>query len=624
MLRRVFCKLLLVAIVIFSLLALSSAVMAQGRSADAFERVKEAQEKHTDVLMAMDGIEGTAIGYNQNDQLAVKVFTAGPGVRGIPQTLDGVPVQVVVTGKIYALTTGKYERPVPIGVSTGHPDITAGTIGCRVYEDINENGIRDVGEAVFALSNNHVYANSNEATIGDNVLQPGAYDGGTEGPDPDTIDGDEIGTLAAFEPIVFGPRGINTIDAAIASSTTSLLGNATPSDVYGTPNSTIVGAVLGQQVQKFGRTTQLTTGGVTGVNATVRVRYSSGFAYFVDQIIIEPGGFSEGGDSGSLIVTNDESCNPVGLLFAGSSTMTVANRIDLVLARFDVTVDDGSVGSTNYPPTADFSYTTTDLTADFTDLSTDSDGSVVGWDWDFGDGSTSTAQNPSHTYAADGTYSVSLTVTDDDGATGSTSQDVTVSDGTINDPPTADFSFTTTDLTADFTDLSTDSDGSVISWYWDFGDSITSTTQNPNHTYASSGTYTVTLTVADNEGATDSVSKDVTVTEAGEMAMHVDDIAMSIKIAGRNVNAKATVTILAADGVTPVAGATVYGYWDGATFDSDVGTTDTLGKVTLQSDKIKDAASGTIFIFIVDYVEKSGWTYDFEANVETWDSITVP
>lgn len=89
----------------------------------------------------------------------------------------------------------------------------------------------------------------------------------------------------------------------------------------------------------------------------------------------------------------------------------------------------GGGGTTNNPPSANFSFTTSELTASFTDTSGDSDGTVVGWSWNFGDlsGGTSTAQNPSYNYAADGTYSVSLTVTDDDGATGTTTKSVTVS-----------------------------------------------------------------------------------------------------------------------------------------------------------------------------------------------------
>ncbi len=80
----------------------------------------------------------------------------------------------------------------------------------------------------------------------------------------------------------------------------------------------------------------------------------------------------------------------------------------------------------NNPPTASFTYSCNQLTCNFTDTSTDGDGTVVGWSWNFGDAGTSTAQNPSHTYAAGGTYTVQLTVTDDDGATGSTSSQVTV------------------------------------------------------------------------------------------------------------------------------------------------------------------------------------------------------
>lgn len=89
--------------------------------------------------------------------------------------------------------------------------------------------------------------------------------------------------------------------------------------------------------------------------------------------------------------------------------------------------DDGGGGVTNEPPKADFTYSTDLLSIQFTDTSTDPDGSVIAWNWNFDDGQTSSVQNPSHTFAAEGTYNVMLTVTDDAGDTGSTSKSITVS-----------------------------------------------------------------------------------------------------------------------------------------------------------------------------------------------------
>ena len=167
----------------------------------------------------------------------------------------------------------------------------------------------------------------------------------------------------------------------------------------------------------------------------------------------------------------------------------------------------------NQPPTANFSFNCSDLDCDFTDTSTDSDGTIASWSWNFDDGGSSGAQNPSHSYVAAGTYTVSLTVTDDDGAEDSVNRNVTVEAGG-NQPPTANFSFNCSNLDCNFTDTSTDSDGTIAAWSWNFDDGGSSGAQNPSHSYAAAGTYTVGLTATDNDGAEDSVNRSVTVSEA--------------------------------------------------------------------------------------------------------------
>jgi carboxypeptidase T len=165
----------------------------------------------------------------------------------------------------------------------------------------------------------------------------------------------------------------------------------------------------------------------------------------------------------------------------------------------------------NQAPVANFSFVSNGLSVNFSDGSTDSDGTIASRSWNFGDSTTSTATNPSKTYSAAGTYSVVLTVTDNGGATHSVTKSVTVSSA-ANVAPVANYSFTTSGLTATFTDSSTDSDGTIASRSWNFGDSSTSTATNPSKTYTAAGTYSVVLTVTDNGGATNSVTKSVTVT----------------------------------------------------------------------------------------------------------------
>jgi PKD repeat protein len=149
--------------------------------------------------------------------------------------------------------------------------------------------------------------------------------------------------------------------------------------------------------------------------------------------------------------------------------------------------------------------------------STDVDGSVTAYNWDFGDGSPTTSDvDPTHTYTAAGTYTATLTVTDDDGATGSTTQVITVAD---NVAPTADAQVSPATAKAVFDTFtfngsaSTDSDGTIVGYAWDFGDGTTSTNANPTKVYATSGVRTVTLTVTDDNGATGSASTTVTVVD---------------------------------------------------------------------------------------------------------------
>lgn len=317
-----------------------------------------AMEDHKVDLLSIPGVVGTAIGLAPNGQSVVKVYLANGASVGIPAALDGVPTVNEVTGKFYSLDPGvaptalweatsewgklnpanaeevnrkaHFPRPVPIGVSSGQKDVTAGTIGARVTN----------GSEVFALSNNHVFANSNRANVGDAILQPGSLDGGRNPTDA-------IGTLADFETIEFCQSSfscpVNRIDAAIANVTPESLGNSTPSTGYGTPRTEAMMATLMTRVQKFGRTTGLTSGRVSGIFATVNVDYRVGIARFEDQIIVSgsSGEFSAPGDSGSLVVAEggDSDRRPVGLLFGGSRLTTIISPIDFVLDRFDVEID---------------------------------------------------------------------------------------------------------------------------------------------------------------------------------------------------------------------------------------------------------------------------------------------
>ena len=191
-------------------------------SATSFAAALSLQEQVTTAWLSREGVVGTAIGVNGSGQAMVKVYLASPGIAVFPRFVAGVEVIPEVTGRFMALPldaasvdpTASFPRPVPIGVSTGHGDVTAGTIGARVTG----------GDQIFALSNNHIFAANNGGERGDNLLQPGVVDGGR---DPDDV----IGTLHDYEPIHFCRAlicDLNRIDAAIALTSVDDVGDATP------------------------------------------------------------------------------------------------------------------------------------------------------------------------------------------------------------------------------------------------------------------------------------------------------------------------------------------------------------------------------------------------------------
>jgi hypothetical protein len=269
----------------------------------------------------------------------------------VPESIGGIPTDVVQTGHIRALQLPtERHRPAPGGVSIGHHEITAGTLGCLVNKD---------GQPVI-LSNNHVLANSNNAQIGDPILQPGPFDGGR-------FPADHIADLEQFVPIsIIGmPNDCSTAGGIVnfLNGIAKLLGSDTrlkafsaqqtdnlvdaaiarPKNIedvkgdileIGTINGSASGE-LGMAIKKSGRTTRLTSGEILQVDVTVNVQYGQDqTARFTDQLIA--GAMSQGGDSGSAVL--DENNRLVGLLFAGSDQSTIINRIENVFSALGVTL----------------------------------------------------------------------------------------------------------------------------------------------------------------------------------------------------------------------------------------------------------------------------------------------
>jgi fibronectin type 3 domain-containing protein len=325
---RTLLAVMLVALVAATLAASSSGKQPPGGTPPGFEQAVEAKENHAAKLLDKPGVAGVGVGINRGGRPVIEVYKEKDDVADLPDSLEGVPVESITTGIIEARApTDRFPRPVPIGVSSGLDGVATGTLGARVTDGTN----------TYALSNNHVFAGINTASIGDPIIQPGNADGGS---DP----ADRIGTLHAYQSINFNAGSTNTMDAAIALTSTANVGSATPPDGYGAPSPITTPALVGQGVQKYGRTTGLQAGTVAATSVTVDVCYLLLFdfclqeARFVDQISVSPGSFSASGDSGSLIVTQGGN-QPVALLFAGGDGLTIGTPIDTVLQRFGVTIE---------------------------------------------------------------------------------------------------------------------------------------------------------------------------------------------------------------------------------------------------------------------------------------------
>ena len=304
-------------------------------------KVQEVREVNESKLLPLTNVQGVGIGYKQvkgkeTQELCIVVYVDEklpktklveddiiPKEIDMPTDTDTIKVltDVQAVGHIEALAFTARIRPAKPGYSIGHYKISAGTFGCLV---------RDVCPPcnTHILSNNHVLANSNAAKIGDPILQPGRHDGGK-------VRADVIARLSRFIPILFGSkRQYNLVDAALARPTDQR--NVIASVVgLGIPKGTVE-ATLGMDVVKSGRTTQTTAGKVTGIDATVAVGYgASGTAYFRNQIITT--NMSKGGDSGSLLMSRADK-KATGLLFAGSSRITIHNNIANVLMALGIEI----------------------------------------------------------------------------------------------------------------------------------------------------------------------------------------------------------------------------------------------------------------------------------------------
>ena len=313
------------------------------------QSVMAIQDRHTASLMAKRDVIGTATTLDDNGEPAVMLLvTSQEALEAAPKTIEGVPVKVVLTDKIVAMRatavshTAKQTPPIQLGTSGGwRKDLAngyccGGTLGSLIQ----------VGGNQRILSNYHVFeadivsgGNGTVAATGDFIIQPGLIDVSCN-----AANAQNVATLVKTSSLPGSNVDCSSANviSGMVSSTGSIL------EVGVLKSGSGVAAFVGQAVKKSGRTSGLTRSSVNGLNATVSVAYDNecagGAAFtktFTGQILVKNNGskFLKGGDSGSLMV-QDVTTNPnaVGLLFAGSSTIAVANPVGQVLSFLGATM----------------------------------------------------------------------------------------------------------------------------------------------------------------------------------------------------------------------------------------------------------------------------------------------
>jgi PKD repeat protein len=274
-------------------------------------------------------------------------------------------------------------------------------------------------------------------------------------------------------------------------------------------------------------------------------------------------------------------------------TYTTAGEHTVVLTVTDNSGATAQVSHTvtttlpNAAPVASFTHTETGLTSVFdASGSTDADGSVASYSWNFGDGNTATGVNPTHAYAAAGSYAVTLTVIDDKGLAADASGTVTVT-APVLVPPVASFTPTATGLSLSVDgSASSDPDGTVVGYAWNFGDGTTGTGATTTHAYATGGTFPVTLTVTDDSGATASATQSVTMTAppanvppVAAFTNTVADLSASFD-ASTSSDADGSVASYAwvfGDGTTAAGATTTHAYTAAGSYEVTLTVTDNVG-----------------------------------------------